>query len=54
MISGGDDLLANPIPFLIYADEGPFGTLRCHLSRAIPQWQALRQDPESLVVFQGY
>jgi transcriptional regulator len=53
LISGGDGVLANPIPFLIYPDEGPFGTLRCHLSRANPQWQALQQAPEALVVFQG-
>lgn len=53
LISGGDGLLANPIPFLLYDGEGPFGTLRCHLSRANPQWQALRQVPDALVVFQG-
>lgn len=53
LISGGAGLLANPIPFALYADEGPFGTLRCHLSRANAQWQALRQHPDVLVVFQG-
>lgn len=53
LISGGDGLLANPIPFVLYPDEGAFGTLRCHLSRANPQWQALQQAPEALVVFQG-
>ena len=49
---GPDGLLANPIPFLLY-DEGDKGTLRCHLSRANGQWQALRDSPEALVVFQG-
>ena len=54
LISGGEaGLLANPIPFILYPEEGPFGTLRCHLSRANPQWQALQQALEALVVFQG-
>jgi transcriptional regulator len=54
LVSGGEaGLVANPIPFILYPDEGPFGTLRCHLSRANPQWQALQQAPEALVVFQG-
>lgn len=46
-------MLANPIPFLVYADEGDKGVLRCHLSRANGQWQALRDAAEALVVFQG-
>src|SRR5688572_14178931 len=46
------EVLANPIPFLLY-EEGALGTLRCHLSRGNPQWQALRDRPEALVVFQG-
>lgn len=54
LISGGAaGLLANPIPFVLYPDEGPFGTLRCHLSRGNGQWQVLREAPEALVVFQG-
>jgi transcriptional regulator len=51
--NGPDGILANPIPFLIYENEGPFGTLRCHLSRANPQGQALGEWPDVLVVFQG-
>jgi transcriptional regulator len=50
--SGPDGVLANPIPFLLY-EEGALGTLRCHLSRGNAQWQALRDSPEALVVFQG-
>jgi transcriptional regulator len=49
---GPDGILANPIPFLLY-EEGEKGTLRCHLSRGNPQWQALAQNPEALIVFQG-
>lgn len=48
----GEDILANPIPFLLY-EEGDRGTLRCHLSRGNPQWKALAESPEALVVFQG-
>ncbi len=46
------EMLANPIPFLLY-EEGAFGVLRCHLSRGNPHWQALRDRPAALVVFQG-
>lgn len=54
LISGGEaGLLANPIPFILYPDEGPFGTLRCHLSRGNAQWRAIGQSPDVLVVFQG-
>lgn len=54
LISAGEvGVLANPIPFLLYAGEGALGTLRCHVSRANAQWQALRDRPEALVVFQG-
>lgn len=51
--AGAAGLLANPIPFLLYAAEGDNGVLRCHLSRANGQWQALRDEAEALVVFQG-
>lgn len=50
--AGPDGILANPIPFLLY-DEGERGVLRCHLARANPQWQALRDRPAALVSFQG-
>jgi transcriptional regulator len=53
LISTGHGLLANPIPFLLYREEGALGTLRCHMSRANPQWQSIAQSPEVLVVFQG-
>ena len=51
--AGPDDILANPIPFVLYPGEGAFGTLRAHLSRGNPQWKALAASPEALVVFQG-
>jgi len=51
--AGVGGLLANPIPVLIYPDEGTCGTLRAHLSRGNPQWQELGAVAECLVVFQG-
>lgn len=53
LISGGDGLLANPVPFEL--DVAPDGAarLRCHLARPNAQWQALAAAPETLAVFQG-
>lgn len=54
LITGGaGGLQATPIPFLLDADEGGNGTLRAHLARANPHWQALAGVEECLVVFQG-
>ena len=50
--TGPEGILANPVPFALYED-GPFGTLRAHLSRGNAQWQALETSPEALIVFQG-
>jgi transcriptional regulator len=44
---------ANHIPFEIDREPAPYGTLRCHVARANPLWQALSSAPETLVVFQG-
>jgi len=51
--SGPGGMLANLVPFVLYPDEGEFGTLRAHLSRGNPQWSALLASPEALIVFQG-
>jgi transcriptional regulator len=51
--SGPDGILANPIPFILHADEGERGMLRCHLSRGNPQGPALRENSDALIVFQG-
>ena len=50
---GSEGLDANPIPFLLDAAAGPFGTLRAHLARANPQGRALDPAGEALIVFQG-
>ena len=44
--------VANAIPFLIYDNDGK-GLLRCHVARANPQWQHLKDGAKALVVFQG-
>lgn len=51
--SGPDGLVANSVPFTVYPEEGPLGTLRCHVSRANSQWRELEVADECLVVFQG-
>jgi len=56
LVSNGEDgPVANALPFLIDAARGPKGTLRAHVARANPQWQAIAAAPERpvLVVFQG-
>ncbi len=45
--------MANHVPCLLYADEGPHGVLRAHLARANPQLDELRAITECFVVFQG-
>ncbi|MEI7428930.1 MAG: FMN-binding negative transcriptional regulator [Betaproteobacteria bacterium] len=50
---GISGLLASPLPFLLYPDEGEFGVLRVHLARANPHWKDLAGLAECLVVFQG-
>lgn len=53
LITGGAaGLIADPVPFLL-DESGPHGTLRAHLARANPHWQALAEAEECLVVFQG-
>jgi len=50
--AGPAGLLANLVPFLIYAEEGKFGTLRAHVARANAQWRELSLVSECMVVFQ--
>lgn len=54
IVTGGPGgLMANPVPFLLFPEEGEQGVLRAHLSRANPQWTELGVVQECLVVFQG-
>jgi len=50
--AGPAGLLANLVPFLIYAEEGKFGILRAHVARANAQWRELGLVSECMVIFQ--
>lgn len=51
--AGTEGLVANSVPLLLDAEASPKGTLRLHLARANPQWRAIRDGAEVLIVFQG-
>lgn len=51
--AGEGGLVANPVPFVLHADEGEQGVLRAHLARPNPQWQAIAAGAQTLVVFTG-
>lgn len=54
LISQGEDgIVANPIPFVLAKDAAGEDLLRAHLARANPQWKAIAEQPDVLVVFQG-
>ncbi|MBD9588124.1 FMN-binding negative transcriptional regulator [Pseudomonas sp. PDM03] len=46
-------LQASHLPLLFSPDQGPNGTLYGHFARANPQWKALQNGAEALVVFAG-
>jgi transcriptional regulator len=48
---GASGLDANPVPWMVDASRGPFGTLRAHVARANPVWKDA--GSEVLVMFQG-
>ncbi len=50
---GSEDLIANHIPVFLDDSSGPFGALRCHVSRANAQWSGSRQDVKALAIFHG-
>ena len=37
----------------VLKDDGPFGTIECHLARANPHWKDLAAGGEALMIFQG-
>jgi len=45
--------VADELPFLFDATQGPHGTLKAHLARANPLWQNHPADRQVLVVFRG-
>jgi transcriptional regulator len=51
--AGPGGLMANLVPFLVYAAETDRGVLRAHVARGNPQWRELGAVDQCLVVFQG-
>jgi len=49
----GGKLTANHIPMRIAPAPAPFGTLRAHVARSNPLWQAIAQGADALAIFQG-
>jgi transcriptional regulator len=50
---GEHGLQASHLPLLLNTDEGPNGTLYGHFAKANPQWKALQDGAEALVIFAG-
>jgi len=50
---GEQGLQASHLPLLLNADEGANGTLYGHFARGNPQWKALQNGAEALVIFAG-
>ncbi|MGV6397272.1 FMN-binding negative transcriptional regulator [Pseudomonas caspiana] len=44
---------ASHLPLLLRREQGPNGTLYGHLARANPQWRALQNGAEVMVIFPG-
>lgn len=60
LVTAHDGLpFATHLPFLVYPERGPNGTLVAHMARANPQWRDFRatetepKEREALVIFQG-
>jgi transcriptional regulator len=50
--AGASGLYGTHLPTVL-KEEGPFGTIECHLSRANPHWKDLAEGGEALMIFQG-
>ncbi|TWB42567.1 FMN-binding negative transcriptional regulator [Nitrospirillum pindoramense] len=44
---------ASPLPLLLRADEGPYGTLYGHFAKANPQWRDTPTGSPALAIFMG-
>jgi transcriptional regulator len=53
VVAGSMELTADLVPFQLYPEEGPHGTLRAHVARANPLWRELEGGAECLLLFQG-
>jgi transcriptional regulator len=49
---GPDGLMASPLPLMLDATDGPYGTLYGHLAKANPQWR-VTPAVDALAIFMG-
>jgi transcriptional regulator len=52
VITTAEGLIATPLPLLLAAEDGPYGTLYGHLARANPQWK-LPPLGDAMALFMG-
>ena len=52
--NGAEGLVASSVPFVLDSAGSKLGTLKVHLARANAQWRDLEEQPDALIVFQGY
>jgi transcriptional regulator len=53
LISGGaEGLMATHLPTVL-KEDGPYGTIECHVARANPHWREFAGAAEALMIFQG-
>jgi len=50
--AGAAGLMATHLPTVL-KDDGPCGTVECHVARANPHWRAFAGGAEALLIFQG-
>jgi len=50
--AGANGLMATHLPTVL-KDDGPYGTIECHVARANPHWRTLAGGAEALLIFQG-
>ena len=50
---GPEGLIGSPLPLMLDAEAGEFGTLYGHVARANPQWRAHDPSIEALAMFKG-
>ena len=50
---GAEGLLGTPLPVVLEAGEGPYGTLYCHVAKANPVWRDAASAGEAMAIFMG-
>ncbi len=50
---GASGLFASHLPMILHGNQGSFGVLHGHLSRANAQWRDFSQEVEALAIFSG-